>query len=240
MGNFEKLSVLVIVVIIVMILVVALYTLTDDGDPQANVAAATAAESSGLQSFFETKPEPKPAAQPPLSATDKPLDMSAPPPVSGSATSPATPVDPAVAPAPVVAKVETREHVIASGDTLERISKKYYDSTMHIGAIEKANPGLDPMRLRVGKKIVIPDVKSADGKSLALATDGLDKIAVSTPRRSVTPGDSYTVRRGDSLPEIARRAYGKIDRWHEIWIENFDRIENPDRLAAGTRLNIPN
>jgi nucleoid-associated protein YgaU len=240
MGNFEKLSVLVIVVIIVMILVVALYTLTDDGDPQATVAAATTAESNNIASFFETKVDSKVTPVTPALTAEKPLDMSAPP-VSAGGASTGTSLDPVATPAtPVVATVEVREHVIASGDTLERISKKYYGSTIHIAAIEKANPGLDPMRLRVGKKIVIPDVKSADGKSLALATDGLEKIAASTPRRSVTPGDSYTVRRGDSLPEIARRAYGKIDRWHEIWIENFDRIENPDRLAAGTRLNIPN
>ena len=39
MGNFEKLSVLVIVVIIVMILVVALYTWQDNGDESTTLNA---------------------------------------------------------------------------------------------------------------------------------------------------------------------------------------------------------
>src|SRR5204863_4755305 len=52
MGNFEKLSVLVIVVIIVMILVVALYTWTDNPD--------AAAKDGGSNVATQQKPAPAP------------------------------------------------------------------------------------------------------------------------------------------------------------------------------------
>jgi nucleoid-associated protein YgaU len=223
MGNFEKLSVLVIVVIIVMILVVALYTWTD-GTESPSVATGPAQDTANL---FNTDPLPL-KVEPAKAATPAPdVKLLEPPPA------------PVVAPTPPPEppKPEVREHVIASGDTLEKISKTYYGSSRHTMAIEQANPGLDAMRLRPGKKIVIPDVKSESGKSLA--TEGGEKPA-STPRGSLEPGGVYTVRRGDSLPEIARRTYGKIDRWHEIWLANYERIDDPDRLATGTRLNLPN
>jgi nucleoid-associated protein YgaU len=218
MGNFEKLSVLVIVVIIVMILVVALYTWTD-----SPADATTATASPGPSADFASIIEPPKPPEKPVDLVVKPEPPPPPPP-------PPTPPPP-----PPEEKPAVREHVIASGDTLEKISKQYYGSMRHIADIERANTDLDPMRLRVGRKIVIPDVKGADGKTLS--TEGLEKI--SSSGRGLSPGDTYTVRRGDSLPEIARRAYGKIDRWHEIWLANFDRIDDPDRLAAGTRLNLP-
>jgi nucleoid-associated protein YgaU len=234
MGNFEKLSVLVIVVIIVMILVVALYTWTDS---PADATQAQAGPSTGTSDIASILQEPVPAPRVEVKPAAAPVPL-VPAPVTPLAAEAAKPLEAspsAVTPAAPVEKAEPREHVIASGDTLEKISKQYYGSTRHIAEIERANPELDPMRLRVGRKILLPDVKGAAGA--AISTDGLEKIA--SRDRSLSPGGTYTVRRGDSLPEIARRTYGKIDRWHEIWLANYERIEDPDRLTTGTRLSLP-
>ncbi len=48
---------------------------------------------------------------------------------------------------------------------------------------------------------------------------------------------SYTVRRGDTLGKIARRFYGDAGRYPLIVAAN--RIPDPDRLAVGRRLVIP-
>lgn len=48
---------------------------------------------------------------------------------------------------------------------------------------------------------------------------------------------SYTVRRGDTLGRIARRFYGDAGRYPLIVAAN--RIPDPDRLAVGRRLVIP-
>ena len=51
---------------------------------------------------------------------------------------------------------EPRYHVIQAGDTLERISLKYYGTRHRWRPIVEANPGLDPRRMRPGRKILIP------------------------------------------------------------------------------------
>jgi LysM repeat protein len=44
-------------------------------------------------------------------------------------------------------------YVVAPGDTLSKIAKKF---ATRVDAIEAENPGLDPARLRVGQKVKIP------------------------------------------------------------------------------------
>jgi nucleoid-associated protein YgaU len=226
MGNFEKLSVLVIVVIIVMILVVALVTWTD-GPPDGGADATMMTSGPALDPVSDLiNPRPEPRVEP------RPIVIPPNPEPPAPAPTPEPAPAPPPAPAPEVKPV-AREHVVASGDTLEKISKKHYGTARHIVAIEKANPGVDPMRLRIGQKLAIPEVS---GTSPSPSPGG---TKVASGGSGAKPGEVYTVRRGDSLPEIARRAYGKIDRWHEIWLENFERIDDPDRLKAGTRLNLP-
>jgi len=52
-------------------------------------------------------------------------------------------------------------YTIAQGDTPSAIAKAYRDSDKHVKVtadqILKANPGLDPKNLQIGKKIFIPD-----------------------------------------------------------------------------------
>jgi nucleoid-associated protein YgaU len=227
MGNFEKLSVLVIVVIIVMILVVALHTWTD-GTPEATETTIASSPSlDPVRDLIDPRP-PEPQPQTPLVVP--PAPPPAPPP-----TPPPAPVPPA--PTPEERPV-ARDHVVASGETLEKISKKHYGTTRHVAAIERANPGVDAMRLRIGQRLVIPEVS---GAAFAPGSSSPSEGSSGGSRGSggATPGETYTVRRGDSLPAIAKRAYGKIDRWHEIWLSNYERIDDPDRLKAGTRLQLP-
>jgi len=54
------------------------------------------------------------------------------------------------------------EHTIASGDTLSSIASAYNkEKNLKLTAelIQKANPGLDPLKLKVGQKIFIPLVE---------------------------------------------------------------------------------
>jgi nucleoid-associated protein YgaU len=48
------------------------------------------------------------------------------------------------------------EYTIQSGDRLEALSKKYYGSFTKFDAILQANPGINPMNLKIGTKIKIP------------------------------------------------------------------------------------
>src|SRR5207247_823113 len=116
MGNFEKLSVLVIVVIIVMILVVALYTWTDSPDAAAKDAATPVASGTALKdSRTVIIPAPQPPPLTPSMGDDKFLPGVAPAP-SPFAALPQVP--PVPVPPPEPAKVEPKVHEVVSGDTL--------------------------------------------------------------------------------------------------------------------------
>jgi transglycosylase-like protein/LysM domain-containing protein len=52
------------------------------------------------------------------------------------------------------------------------------------------------------------------------------------------PG-SYTVRPGDTLSQIAARAYGSAADWPAIWWANRRQVPDPDLITAGQRLAMP-
>jgi nucleoid-associated protein YgaU len=47
-------------------------------------------------------------------------------------------------------------HIIEEGDTLSSIAGEYYGNVNKYGAIEQANPTIDPNRLKIGTRLVIP------------------------------------------------------------------------------------
>ena len=52
------------------------------------------------------------------------------------------------------------------------------------------------------------------------------------------PG-SYTIRPGDTLSQIAARAYGSGADWPAIWWANRRQVPDPDLITAGQRLALP-
>ena len=52
------------------------------------------------------------------------------------------------------------------------------------------------------------------------------------------PG-SYTIRPGDTLSQIAARAYGSGPDWPAIWWANRRQVPDPDLITAGQRLALP-
>ena len=252
MGNFEKLSVLVIVVIIVMILVVALYQWT--GDPESTAAKdSTAAamgdapKSTAAKSNEIVIPPLKNAALVDRTTTGPGMDAGIvlpaptpspfPTPVVGTNPIGGTPLDVAREPAK---PAEPKTHEVASGDNLTKIAKKYYGakSTRGIALIRTANSLTDESMLRVGQKLVIPDLKE-DGKTAVVAGGKTAIVASVEPVVSLKPGSVYTVKTGDTLPRISKRAYGTADKWHEIWLANFNVIDDPEKVSPGTRLKLP-
>ena len=164
MGNFEKLSVLVIVVIIVMILVVALYTWTGDpsgGDPAAPIVAPQPKEIARQPITIPVREEPKKGLD-----AEAILDQFR---KTGMQPKPIvdvpTPPDIEVPPAPK----EPKSVTVASGETIAKIAKREYPGRTQQGidAILKANPTVEPSRMREGTKLTIPELaveaKPADG-----------------------------------------------------------------------------
>jgi nucleoid-associated protein YgaU len=144
-------------------------------------------------------------------------------------------------PAKELAKpAEPKVHEVASGDNLTKIAKKYYGSktTSGIALIRAANSLTEESTLRVGQKLTIPELK-ADGKTAIVSAGKAAPAAVVEPVAAIKPGSLYTVKSGDTLPRISKRAYGTPDKWHEIWLANFSVIEDPEKVSPGTRLKLP-
>jgi hypothetical protein len=49
----------------------------------------------------------------------------------------------------------------------------------------------------------------------------------------------YVIQKDDSLWKIAQREYGNGNRWRHIYEVNKDKIKDPNRLKAGTKIIIP-
>jgi nucleoid-associated protein YgaU len=95
--------------------------------------------------------------------------------------------------------------------------------------IQKANPGVDPSRLRPGQELVIPPAPAAAGPT----TRPVALTSTTRPANST----SYKVKQGDTLETIARAQYGNGALWSEIAKAN-PGVE-PNRLRIGQELVLP-
>jgi membrane-bound lytic murein transglycosylase D len=107
---------------------------------------------------------------------------------------------------------QQRTHVVASGDTLWSIAKRYGVDVRSLAAWNAMAPG---DVLRVGRKLVV-GAGSTNGNAVAdrapaqptaqpTAVAGTDDAAKSAPSSTRSRQVTYVVRRGDSLSSIARR-----------------------------------
>ena len=61
----------------------------------------------------------------------------------------------------------------------------------------------------------------------------------SRPTAPAAGGQSYTVKKGDSLSKLAKQFYGDAQQWHKIYEANRDQIKNPDLIYPGQTFRIP-
>lgn len=53
------------------------------------------------------------------------------------------------------------------------------------------------------------------------------------------PGRHYVAQSGETLPAIAHEAYGRVDRWLDIWLANLELLRGGRLEAEGLELFIP-
>lgn len=161
---------------------------------------------------------------------------------------PAPPAPPAKKAAPQKTQVAVpppaadmqKTHVIKKGDTFWSLSHLYGVS---IDEIAEANSDLNPSKLRVGQKVVIPAhgkaVKNSGRKTKsAKAVKSADKTAAKktkkTTARLVENDGKYIVRKGDSFARIAAKHHIKAA---DLAAANNLSLEKP--LQIGQKLVIP-
>jgi LysM repeat protein len=118
-----------------------------------------------------------------------------------------------------------KEYTVVSGDSLGRIAQRNQTT---LSALKKANPNVDPAKIRPGQKLNIPAASPTRSSSSAGTPNA------STANASGGPAmDTYTVKPGDSLTKIAKN--------HGVTVSQL-RAANGLRTAgikAGQKLKIP-
>lgn len=120
---------------------------------------------------------------------------------------------------------------VQSGDNLWVIAEKHYGSGYNWVDIAEANNLSNPGAIEAGQSLEIPRTGVIE---VAQTADG-DKGGAAG--EATITGDSYTVQKGDSLWDIAVRAYGDGYRWPEIAQAN--NLEHPGLIHAGNTLTLP-
>jgi LysM repeat protein len=164
------------------------------------------------------------AGQPPADTNTYAAAETNVPPVEAS-NPPVNPVPPT--PPPVVtpppAQPTENEYVVVKGDTLDKIAKS---NGTTVKAIENVNPGVQPTRLKVGQKLIIPAGASTTGAGAAAET--ANGVATNTGGDQV-----YTVKSGDTLSHIARHFGVSLKA---LMAENNLTTTH---IRVGQKLNIP-
>ena len=99
---------------------------------------------------------------PPSNRVESVVGTNTPPRLRGSLRTPQLAGKMRVEPSPECSSAKT--YVVQEGDTLAKIAERFYGAGAGWSAIEKSNPGLEPNRLKVGQKLVIP---AANGEKAA-------------------------------------------------------------------------
>ncbi len=121
----------------------------------------------------------------------------------------------------------TVAYTVKENDSLWTIADAWFGDAGRWELIAKANPLIDPDRLKLGQVLRLPP-KDADRRR--------------PERRRVSPNEpnTYTIRSGDSLWRIAKAQYGDETKWSIIYDANRATIgPDPARLKVGRSLRIP-
>lgn len=138
---------------------------------------------------------------------------------------------PAPAPAPTV-------YTIQKGDTVSILSKRF---NVRMEAIEKANPGLNRDKVRIGQKINIPavsgEVKAEPAAKLPPAPKGEAKPEPKTVEEYTGPVKEYVVKAGDTLGGIAYANGINIRQLKKL--NNIPMGQQNNTVRIGQKLKIP-
>lgn len=125
-------------------------------------------------------------------------------------------------------------HTVSEGENLWTISEKYYDSGYNWVDVASVNNLANPGLLEEGQELTIPEVEPRQPTVAKRLSEVLGDQA--EPPEAIS-GTTYTVVSGDTLWDIAVRAYGDGYRWVDIAQEND--LANPDLIHAGNVFVLP-
>jgi len=153
-------------------------------------------------------------------------------------------------------KIQPKAYVVAAGDNLTVIAKKFYgdkegNKLANIARIFQANRRIlkSADKIYEGQKIAIPPppgpaadkdkIEGVLGAGMFEKVKSIGKRHLSSDGSKVKRGRQYVVRDGDSLWRIAAKQLGDGTRYAEIAKLNADILDDEDSLSVGMRLRMP-
>jgi nucleoid-associated protein YgaU len=149
--------------------------------------------------------------------------------------------EPTTRPTASVSSATPRTHTVQSGETLAAIAKSVYGKSGMYIAIEKANPNINPNRLKVGTVLTLPSANTeSSSSSSSSSTDSITPTRHSHASAALDSTTEYRVQPGDSLHKIAVKLYGNAARSDELYTSNKEVIgDDPAKLKVGEVLKLP-
>lgn len=130
-----------------------------------------------------------------------------------------------------------RTHVVQPGESFATIAQAAYGNAAYYPHLIRANPTLDPRKLRPGMVIQLPPISQVRADSPSATGPHASRASTSPPIDSST---EYRVQPNDSLYKISLKLYGKPDRVDKLYELNKSVIgPNPARLKEGMVLKLP-
>lgn len=161
-----------------------------------------------------------------------------PQPTSPASNNPAQPDDPAnpTPPTPdfdpnAIIPPTFQIYTASADDTMSSIAERFYGTPTYAGQIARANPTIDPVRLRPGTEIKVPtDPRNIQGIPADPALQPGD------PEPAFT---EYVVVSNDTLSAIAKSFYGKSILWTHIRDANPQINQQGTNLRPGMTIRLP-
>lgn len=181
-------------------------------------------------------PRTSPGAEPPAAAAPSPaLRVGEQQPVQPlGVNQPRNAVRPA-APALPPGTESYESYTVREDDSLWTIAADFYGDAVRWPDIARANPQIDPNRLRIGQTLRMPP-RERPPAELPAGRRQRDQERAGW----VGSGIEYVVRHGDTLSTIAKAYLGEASQWRAVYEANRATIGgDPDRLKVGMRLRIP-
>jgi len=135
-------------------------------------------------------------------------------------------------------------HHVQPGERLWDIAVQHYGDGNYYRVIYEANKDkmTSPNHVRQGVRLVIPQLNpTATDAGAAPIRETAEAPRATPPGPTTAPQYiEYTIKPGDALSRIAERFYGTASAMDKLLERNADRIRDPDLIAAGQKILVPN
>ncbi|QDU33311.1 LysM domain/BON superfamily protein [Poriferisphaera corsica] len=124
-----------------------------------------------------------------------------------------------------------------------KISVKVFGTPKYFKEIAKANPTVDPKRIKPGMKLNLPDINKLKAAEATRAKSNVTSRSRSSSSNATTGSKVkvHTIKAGETLSSISNKYFGTPNRWREIFNANKKALnDDPDAIQPGMKLVVPN